>query len=175
MGETELLEKFRKGDVHAFEQVFKSAYPFLKAEVLLLLNDENEAEDQVQQLFIDIWNKALYRTIDTSLRAYLRTAIRNKCFNFLEKRKNYQRLVNNYAATISLMQEQDKDETGGMPVYMHRALQELPPQRLTAFNLVYLEEKSYKMAAGEMGISVNSLKTHLKIGLKSLRSAVRRV
>jgi RNA polymerase sigma-70 factor (ECF subfamily) len=42
-------------------------------------------------------------------------------------------------------------------------------QKLTAVKMVYLEGKKYKDAANEMGISVNSLKTHLKSALKMLR------
>jgi RNA polymerase sigma-70 factor (ECF subfamily) len=48
-------------------------------------------------------------------------------------------------------------------------LKELPVQRLEAFNLVYIENKKYQQAAGEMGISINSIKTHLKLAVKTLR------
>ena len=48
-------------------------------------------------------------------------------------------------------------------------LSELPLQRLEAFNLVYIENKKYQQAADEMGISINSIKTHLKLAVKTLR------
>lgn len=170
--EAELLERFKKGDVQAFEEVFKSCYPLLKTEAWLLLEEDEEAEDQVQQLFIDIWNKALYKNIDVSIRAYLYRAIRHKCLNFLEKKRRQERMVSEYAQSAEEVDTETISEE--LPLHMHQVLQELPPQRLAAFNLVYLEEKSYKTAAGEMGISVNSLKTHLKMGLKFLRSSIQR-
>ena len=173
MSETELLENFKKGDVGAFEQVFMSCYPLLKSEAFLLLNNEKDAEDVVQQLFIDIWNKWLYRNINVSVRAYLSAAIRNKCLNFLDKRKHYEKAVRQYAETLEPVIKQDELPVI-LPAYMQRALNELSPQRLTAFHLVYMEEKSYKVAAREMGIKVNSLKTHLKTGLKFLRTNVQR-
>lgn len=173
MRETDLLDNFKKGDIQAFEQVFTSCYALLKTEAFLLLEDDKDAEDIVQQLFTDIWNKKLYRNIDVSLRAYLYTAIRHKCLNFLEKRKHYEKVVGNYAETIDISTTEE-EIPAELPVYMQQALGELPPQRLAAFNLVYMEDKSYKVAAGEMGISVNSLKTHLKMGLKFLRTTLQR-
>ncbi|RXK85604.1 RNA polymerase sigma factor [Filimonas effusa] len=172
ISETELLERFKKGDVQAFEAVFKSCYPLLKTEAYLLLDDDEEAEDQVQQLFIDIWNKSLYKNIDVSIRAYLYRSIRHKCLNFLEKKRRHERMVLEYAQTTEEVEPEKRQDE--LPAHMHQALLELPPQRLAAFNLVYLEEKSYKAAAIEMGISVNSLKTHLKMGLKFLRSSLQR-
>jgi RNA polymerase sigma-70 factor (ECF subfamily) len=171
--EAALLEHFKNGDVQAFKQVFKSCYPLLKTKAYLLLDNEQEAEDQVQQLFMDIWNKQLYRNIDLSIQAYLYTAIRHKCLNFLDKRKHYEKVVTGYAETLTPVTDEEEPQPE-LPVHMHHALLALPPQRLAAFNLVYIEEKSYKVAATEMGISVNSLKTHLKIGLKFLRNTVQR-
>jgi DNA-directed RNA polymerase specialized sigma24 family protein len=34
---------------------------------------------------------------------------------------------------------------------------------------VFIEEKKYQEAADAMGVSLNTLKTHLKIGIKNLR------
>ena len=48
-------------------------------------------------------------------------------------------------------------------------MKDLPVQRSTAFSLVYLENKKYKEAADEMGISINSVKTHLKLAVKVLQ------
>ncbi|BAV05454.1 RNA polymerase ECF-type sigma factor [Filimonas lacunae] len=172
INDTHLLEDFKRGNVQAFEQVFTCYYSTLKTAAFLLLDDEQDAEDIVQQLFEDIWTKELYKNIDISVKAYLHTAVRNKCLNFLEKRKVYERQKNNYAENLPVEGVVDSTGDAGLPDHMHNALKELPPQRQAAFKLVYMEERSYKDAAGEMGISVNSLKTHLKMGLRFLRNAL---
>ena len=171
-----LLSQFKAGNHAAFEMVFKAHYPALRLAAFTLLNDAGEAEDVTQQLFVDIWNKQLYKNIDTALRSYLHTAIRNRCFNILERRKTQAKAAADYLytthenadtaeATITYQEE--------MGSFLEKTLQSFPQQRLTALQLVYLDNKSYKEAADNMGISVNSVKTHLKLGLKSLRSLLR--
>jgi RNA polymerase sigma-70 factor (family 1) len=172
INDSQLLEEFKRGNVQAFEQVFTSYYATLKTSAFLLLDDEQDAEDLVQQLFEDIWTKELYKNIDLSVKAYLYTAVRNKCFNLLEKRKVEERKINSYAESISSEPVDIPEED--LPIHMQNALKELPPQRRAAFKLVYMEDRSYKDAAGEMGISVNSLKTHLKIGIRFLRDTLER-
>ena len=56
---------------------------------------------------------------------------------------------------------------------MQTLLGELSTQRLEVFSLVYLEDKKYKEAAEEMGITVNSVKTHLRLALKTLQQKFR--
>jgi len=46
---------------------------------------------------------------------------------------------------------------------------ELPTQRQRAFKLVHLDHKKYQEAADEMGVSINSVKTHLKLAVKILQ------
>lgn len=52
---------------------------------------------------------------------------------------------------------------------MLQEVQKLPPQEMAAIRNVILEDKKYKDAAMDMGISVNTLKTHLSRALKILR------
>ena len=164
----QLLHDFQTGQEAAFEQVFKLFYKPLRMQAFLILKNEEEADDQVQQLFLDIWNKQLYRNVQQSLKAYLHTAIRNRCFNFLTKVSQENKKWHEYAGyAASAIPEDDKEPS--LQPYLLAALNELPAQRFRAFNLVHLEDKKYHEAASEMGISINSLKSHLKLGVKFLR------
>ncbi len=171
--EIKLLIDFRKGDVNAYEKVFRLFYKQLRLEAFLLLDNEKDAEDIVQQMFLDIWHKRLFANIDQSLRAYLYAATKNRCLNFLDKRRKYREKISVYMDDMPAAEIADiYENTRVLPPRMKSALATMPAQRLAAFNLVYIEDKSYKDAAMEMGISINSIKTHLKIGLKSLRAAL---
>ena len=52
---------------------------------------------------------------------------------------------------------------------MQNKLETLAGQKRVAIQMVYMKGKRYQDAADEMGISINSFKTHLKSGLKILR------
>lgn len=167
-----LLNRLKAGEVAAYEQLFKKYYKLLNAEAYAILLDAMEAEDQVQTLFVELWHKQLFRTIHGSLKAYLQTATHNRCLKVLRKRKSLSRRFGGYLYSIQPPSEAipvEKDEPE-IEINMHSLLSELPLQRSEAFHLVYIENKKYKEAAAHMGISINSVKTHLKLAVKTLRS-----
>lgn len=168
-----LLAQFRKGDVGVFEQVYKTCYKSLIAEAYLLLQDEQEAEDQVQGLFIEIWDKKLYRNVNIALRSYLHRSIHNRCLNVLDKQKTRDKRMLRYTRTLEDRVSGNMAELNERARMMQTLLGELSTQRLEAFSLVYLEDKKYKEAAEEMGITVNSVKTHLRLALKTLQQKFR--
>ena len=163
----QLLRAFQAGHEAAFEQVFKLFYKPLRMQAFLILKDEHEAEDQVQQLFLDMWNKQLYRNVQQSLNAYLHTAVRNRCYNHLARERHENEKRKEYAAYPGLTMEDARSVA--LQPHLLAALSELPPQRFHAFTLVHLEDKKYQDAAREMGISINSLKSHLKLAVRFLR------
>ena len=162
-----LLHAFKRGEVTAFEAVFKRYFKQLRLEAYLLLKDQKDAEDLVQELFIDIWNRELYRNVQHTIGADLHTAVRNKCFNFIEKQKRLQKKAQDWSPPVTLAPD-EKDIS--LPAVLQSALNKLPDQRLRAFTLVYMEDKKYEEAAAEMGITINSIKSHLKLAIKSLKN-----
>ncbi|WP_257657589.1 RNA polymerase sigma factor [Parapedobacter lycopersici] len=164
-----LLQQLKSGDITAYESLFKKYYKLLNIEALLLLADQMEAEDQVQLLFIELWNKKLYLNIRSSVKGYLRTSIRNRCLNVIEKWKTEERKLGNAFAANHDWIEADLEEEHETEQEFDAFLETLPPQRLQAFYLVYIDKKRYKDAADVMGITINSIKTHLKLAVKDLR------
>lgn len=65
---------------HLFETYFKKMTLF--AEYFLL--DRDEAEDIVQEIFVDLWNNASGLFGTTNLKSYLFVQVRNRCFNRLK-------------------------------------------------------------------------------------------
>jgi len=163
-----LLNELKKGHKMAYEQVFKKYYRALSIKAFEMLEDEMDAEDLVQNLFISMWQKSHYLSIKTSLKAYLFRAVHNQCLMRLRKRKVEQHRLEVY--TFNLNEEEEADsETDKQQDRINLIFNELPTQRQKAFKLVYLEDKKYKEAANEMGLSVNSVKTHLKLAIKMLQ------
>lgn len=162
------MDAFKKGDEAAFERVFKLYYKPLRLQAFLLLKNDVEAEDQVQQLFLDIWNKQLYRNVQQSLKAYLYTATRNRCLNYLTRANAENKMRDEYAGYASLTRFEAVTDHSLQPSLL-AILNELPAQRFKAFSLVHMEDRKYDEAAQEMGISINSLKSHLKLAVKFLK------
>jgi RNA polymerase sigma-70 factor (ECF subfamily) len=167
--ENDWLSSLKNGSLEAYEMLFKKYYKLLCLQAALLLDDETEAEDLVQTLFIEMWDKKSYRQIDQSPKAYLYRSVRNKCINRINKKKLEKKKLEEYRYYRRKAEDPVWRGQRELSVDMHNVLQELPSQRLRAFTLVYMENKRYQEAANEMGVSVNSVKTHLKLALRVLR------
>ena len=174
--DNQLLILLRNDSLEAYEILFKRHYKTLCLQAAFLLSDECEAEDLVIELFIEIWDKKIYRNIEQSFKAYLYKSIRNKCINRARKNKLSKQKQEGYRHYRQETKDKEHSwlEQRELASNINNVLLELPAQRLKAFTLVYLEKKRYQDAADEMGLSVNSVKTHLKLALKVLRNKLER-
>lgn len=170
--DNQLLALLRNDSLEAYEILFKRYYKSLCLQAALLLTDASEAEDLVVELFIEIWDKKIYRKIEQSFKAYLYKSVRNKCINGVKKNKLSKQRQEKYRQYRQEDKEKEPSwlEQRELASIINNVLLELPAQRLKAFTLVYLEKKRYQDAADEMGLSINSVKTHLKLALKVLRN-----
>lgn len=171
----ELLDRLKNGDLSAFEALYIKYFKLLTVSAFYFLKDENEAYDLTQNLFMDIWEKKLYENFHEDLKGYLFLAIRNRCFNAIKarERKIEQQLEYQLMYKDRFIEE-DLDSPDGHYFFLLAQLMErLKGQRKVALNLVYFQKKKYSEAAEEMGIGVNSLKTHLKSALKALRNGIK--
>lgn len=182
-GDEAVLTLLKRGTVSdAFEFIFKKYYRLMWTKAYIGTGDPVEADDLVQSVLSSIWEKKLYHNINGSLKTYLLTAVRNQVNDYHKIKQRTLKRIEKYAETIdkSYLHEintakeyQTEDELKArtqLHQQLHELLSELPTQRQRAFNLVYVEQKKYHEVADNMGISINSLKTHLKIAVKTLRN-----
>jgi RNA polymerase sigma-70 factor (family 1) len=163
-----LLALLKDGDIKAFDSLFLKYYKLLCANAYSLLRDEQEAKDIVQLFFVEMWEKKLFIGLEGDIKGYLYRSVQNRCLNEQRKQLSEQKKQEMF------MQSRDTYETEEQwmerePVNLQDALLTMPVQRREALQLVYLQNKKYRDAADVMGISINYLKRHLKIGLRVLR------
>lgn len=156
-------------DEAAFEQVFKQYYKNLHAYACSFLNDPDEAEERVQQVFFKIWERAEHLQFQGSIAAYLYRAVHNECLNFQkhEKIKTAHRLH-----VVHRMQNEthtDKPMNKELEQQFREALNELPEQCRTVFQLSRFEELKYREIADRLDISVKTVENHMGKALKLLR------
>ena len=168
----ELVERLKDGDATAYDALFMKYHKLLCLNAYWFLRNEAEANDLVQTFFLDIWDRKLYLQFNGDIKGYLHQAIKNRCLTLLKKQKTERE----HQAAFSQLQ----DETCmGIPetspdYYKHvlTTINDMAIQKRSAIQMVYIQGKRYQEAADEMGISINSFKTHLKRGLKVLRHAI---
>ncbi|MCE7070849.1 sigma-70 family RNA polymerase sigma factor [Dyadobacter sp. CY327] len=168
-----LLTLLKDGDITAFDRLFLKYYKLLCANAYSVLRDEQEAKDIVQLFFVEMWEKKLFLGLEGDMKGYLYRSIQNRCLNQQRKQLMEQKRQEMFVQSREVHETEDQ-WMENEPLNLHDALLTMPLQRREALQLVYLQNKKYSDAADVMGISINSLKTHLKIGLRVLREKLKK-
>lgn len=167
--DTQILELFSINEQTAFRRLFDRYYMSLCVYSVQLTDSFEQSEDLVQDVLLRFWEKRVFESVSVSLRSYLYTAVRNEALQYLRR----ERLLSTEQLTgveVDIPEEEYSEaELSELKARLKVALDKLPPQEYLAIKSVILEKRRYKEAAEYLGISVNTLKTHLSRALKSLR------
>ena len=152
-----------------FDQYFNALVPFADR----YLGEREESESLVQDAFLALWENRLEFPDELSVKAYLYSTVRNKALNVL-KHKMVERKHGAFLTEfIEGLQRSDYSEEEMQQIeQIKKVLQELPIQCRVVFTMSCLEGKKYKDIANELGISVNTVKSHVMKAYKDIRARV---
>lgn len=175
-----LIDSLKNGDFRSFETLYNIYVREMYILSIGYTNDSDEAKDIVQDAFVYIWNNRLSIRADSNLRNYLRTIIRNSSLNLIRNRRNRERhkkiieteTHDNLTSPNpeSNLDHKEKNQEIELKLkYINKKLRQLPEGCKKAFILSVIEGHSYKQVADILGISVNTVKTQIKIAYRKIR------
>lgn len=165
----------------SFQKVFYRHYEPLCRFAYLFLHDKAVVEEVVDDVLFNLWEHRKTIEIAYSLRAYLMRAVRNRCLNELNSRtyreelsftsfslpENVEFLDSVFDDTLNPLGRLLRDE---LEDKLEEEIAALPEQCRAVFQKSRYEEKTYEEIAQEMGISVNTVKYHIKNALALLHN-----
>lgn len=167
--EVTLFRKMQEGDWEAFSSFFASYAEQLYLYAAGFLGDREEARDIVQETFIYLWeNRAKIKCTDT-LYAYLLRSVKNQCINYKLHLKVREKYLEEGLA-LQEETEEDVDELEELYEALRVSIDALPPKCREIFILGCVEGLSYKEVADRLGVSVNTVKTQIKVAYKKVKS-----
>lgn len=160
-------DSIRRGDIKAFERLFKEFYPSLCAVAVRFILDHNAAEDIVQEVFIKLWNKRDEYQEIPSLKTFLYVVVKNQCFNYIRDKKQ---TVDYTCPEVLNREELFKDSVIEEETYriVDDAVNALPVQSARIIKMS-MDGKQNKEIAEILGVSVNTVKTLKYNALSTLR------
>ena len=165
-----VLQAIRRRELGVFNQLFESYFKKMTLFAEYFLLDRGEAEDIVQEVFIDLWKYAPTLPVVSNLKSYLFTQVRNRSLNRLKHlhvEDNYKQWLLEAQAYAEIPEvEIDQD----MLKKVYEVIEELPDQSKIIFKRCVLDGKKYKEVAEEMNISVNTVNTQMSRAYKFIRS-----
>ena len=153
--------------------MFKSHFRDLTRFVYGYVNDEEAAKDIVHDAFLAVWQKLEGLDASYSMRPYLYTLCRNGALDYLKHLRVISENERELSTHLQAEADENKEELEKRIEQVKEKLALLPAQQREALQKYFLEGKKYKEVAEELGIAVNSVKTHISRGLNSLRHDLR--
>ena len=169
------IKKAFETDVRrGFELLYNRYYKPLCSHAVRFVYSREVAEDIIGEIFLGIWKNELYLNINTSFRAYLFTAVRNRCF---------QHLTNEYGKASSLDNSSFQiahENTSPEQILFYDDLQhqiqhsivQLPPQCQKVFLMSRLDGKKNKEIADELQLAPKTVEAHITKALNFLKKVV---
>lgn len=168
-GETHLVKVQNE---QVFEQLFKTYFKSLHAYAFTILNSEAVAEEMVQQVFYKLWEKKEQLDVHTSVKAYLYRSVHNESLNYLKHHS-----IKSKHQTYAMQQQQNNHEHSAgeklagreLEQQIRQALNDLPEQCRTIFQLSRYEELKYREIADQLGLSIKTVEAQMGKALRILR------
>ena len=162
-----------------FEDIYLSYFSKMKYFAKEYVISEEDAENIVQDVFVELWENKEMLNMHMNLIAYLFTTIKNKCLNHLRHKLVVQETASKLQEeyTISLRMNLDSLEAFDNNLFsdqdiekiISRALDTLSEKCRTIFIMSKSEGKKQKEIAQELNISINTIETQMGIAYKKLR------
>jgi RNA polymerase sigma-70 factor, ECF subfamily len=172
-------EDLRLTSLSTFEKLFDNYYSMLCLVAYDMVKNKQLAEEIVDEVFVVLWQKRESIIIYKSIRAYLVKSVQNSCNNWFEHTKTERSVITNKfdVSTYDLLRWSDDYPLGNLLVKelqkkIDESIEALPDQCRKIFLLSRNEELNYEEIANRLSITVNTVKTQIKIALSKLREAL---
>jgi RNA polymerase sigma-70 factor (ECF subfamily) len=178
INETELIEQLKQGDETAFKTIVEQWKDMVYNTILGIVQNETEAEDLAQDVFIKVFEKIstfkgdskfstwLYRIATTTALDHLRSKKRKKRFGFLQSlgggNDEKESIPDFHHPGVSL----DNKERAAV---LFKAIEGLPENQKTAYTLHKLEGLSYRDVSEVLNTTVSAVESLMSRANQNLR------
>jgi RNA polymerase sigma-70 factor (ECF subfamily) len=164
-----VLEAIRRGDARALEELYRRHSPRLYALLLRMLRETADAEETLQETFIDAWRRATeYAVSRGSVEAWLITIARSRAIDRMRNRGARLRLVKQSEQLAPSEASAPEPPDVHAQTRLRRAMGTLPPEQRRALELAYWDGMSQSEISRETGDPLGTVKTRVRLGLQRL-------
>ncbi|RPH69253.1 MAG: sigma-70 family RNA polymerase sigma factor [Myxococcaceae bacterium] len=164
-----VLDAVRRGDQRSLEELYRRHSPRLYALLLRMLRETADAEEVLQETFIDAWRRAgEYSASRGSVEAWLITIARSRAIDRIRNRGARLRLVKQSEQLATADAPQPEPPDVHAQTRLRKALGTLPPEQRRALELAYWDGLSQSEISRETGDPLGTVKTRVRLGLQRL-------
>jgi RNA polymerase sigma-70 factor (ECF subfamily) len=173
--ESDIVRRIINKDKQAFEIVFNENYGLLCAYASKFVNEDEQAEEIVQEVFVKFWEKCETIDPDSSIKSYLYRSVHNTCLNYIKHQKvkdAYREYAINFFSSSSESMDLEAEQRELINL-IHEEIDNLPPRCSEIFKLSRYEGLKYQEIAEHLEISIKTVEVQMGKALRILRDKFR--
>ncbi|MCK9205191.1 MAG: sigma-70 family RNA polymerase sigma factor [Bacteroidales bacterium] len=149
----DLIEACRKGDRSAQFKIYKLYYKAMYNTCLRIVNDTAEAEDIMQESFLDAFERLESYTGEGTFGSWLKRIVINRSLDFLRKEKDYISLEEEQIDIPDPIEENREEEITSQVNEVREAITRLPDEYRVVMSLFLLEGYDHEEISQVLNIS----------------------
>lgn len=174
--DTELVERIKRGDERAFRDMYRTYSPLILRRLVRWIGDTQQAEDCLQQVFLEALRSIEKYRGDGKLGSWLNRIATHVVMDMFRQKKRLRSLMER------VIPEQEAGTFEEMPAVpealflkhetrelVHTVLNKLSPQKRIAILLCDLEGQPLEEAAAQMGVPVGTVGSRLYHGRREFQ------
>lgn len=174
LNDDDLIRLIKTNNEKAFNEIYNRYWSRLLAQATYDLQDKDDAEECVHDVFIKLWKNRANITLNHKLSTYLYRAVKNQVINTLEKRFALRNKIacltdisDNFvpSADATIIEKE-------LLAALEQAIDNLPDKCAIVYRLSRNGNKSNREISAQLGISEKTVEAHITRALKNISDAV---
>jgi RNA polymerase sigma-70 factor (ECF subfamily) len=169
--EQALIDRIVLGDEAALRELYELLAPRAYAIALKVLKDPAEAEEVLQDTFLEVWRSATrFDPARAAADRWVATMVRTRSIDRLRKRNSRDRMLAGASQVVPPKRPTPEDllSTSQVGVRVRKALSELPNEQRRALELAYFEGLSQSEIAAATATPLGTVKTRMRLAMIKL-------
>lgn len=179
--DTEMLQAIGRRDVAAFQSFYRKFNGLLYATIYRVLNDHQDTEDIMQEVLVQIWQKAhLYQPSKGKPLTWVTTMARNRAIDRVRAKQRRSRLNDEFEQETKPLQPEFDEDTSDLVTtnesdkVVQSAVLELTPDQREAIQLAYFGGLTQSEIAEKLREPLGTVKARIRRGVQRLEQVVKR-
>ncbi len=170
----QLLQLMARDNRGAFTELYNRYWDKTFAVAYHRLDDEHEAEEVVQEVFLSMWQRRAALKLTHTLATYLSVAVKYRVINHLDRQYSREQHMDELSFTYDETQDSTTQwlEEKELREKIEQSINQLPEKCRIVFLLSRDENKTYAEIAAELGISPKTVEAHMSKALGTLRKSL---
>ncbi|MEZ5384796.1 MAG: sigma-70 family RNA polymerase sigma factor [Prosthecobacter sp.] len=175
-----LLKRIAERDPASYQAFYRKYSGLIFASISNVLNDHHDTEDVMQEVLVQVWNKAhLYEPRKGKPLTWLTTMARNRAIDRIRSKQRRSRLNGDYETENKT--EQFEFEPSGhenlefkeRDIILHQAVSRLTPDQREAIELTYFSGLTQAEVAERLNEPLGTIKARIRRGVNRLETLVK--